>query len=60
MKNKYCLIFFFIIVLMLGCTNKDDIIIRKTFTMGTMLEIQVAGVSKDGNEKKIRKLNEIL
>ncbi len=50
-KLTVCFLFF----VLLSCTNNKDVIVRKTFKMGTIFEIQVSGVSKEKANKAINK-----
>ncbi len=53
MKTKKINIALLLLVAAIGCNNNSDIIKRETFTMGTMMEIQVSGVSEETANKAI-------
>lgn len=54
MKTTKLNIALLLIIAVLGCSNQNsDIIKRKTFSMGTMMEIQVSGVSEETANKAI-------
>ncbi|MFH0735174.1 MAG: FAD:protein FMN transferase [bacterium] len=55
MKKYYNFLILLLFFIVSSCTNKDEVIKRKTFTMGTIMEIQVSGVSKEVADKAITK-----
>ncbi len=51
MKKYFLLII--LITVTIGCSSKEDVFKRQTMSMGTIMEYQVAGVSKDVADKAL-------